>query len=191
MRQVDPLSFKGKKPRWSEADIQKLTLARDMGASLDVLSKLTGRSATAVNKALTRLGIRPLGSEPRGIKPGRARRKVSLCHIEARLSEEMTTFSVQDLSFQGEKRKPCFSLMKSPAAECRIQASLPLLVSVTKVISYWQTHGVQIIERTLGEKSFFEMNGQMLSRAQLLAMTNRKRTQNNEPLFWLDGVTEF
>ncbi|MBA4749758.1 MAG: hypothetical protein H2057_03965 [Alphaproteobacteria bacterium] len=191
MRQVEPLSIMGKKPRWNEADIQKLTLAREMGASLEVLSKLTGRSPTAVNKALTRLGIRPLGSEPRGIKPGHFRRKVSLSHVEARLANNMATFSEQDLSFKGNTRKPCFTFLKNTNPEKYIKTSLPLLVNVKKIISYWHGHGIQITEKTIGQKPYFEIEGKMFSPAQLLAMTNQKRVLLKETLFWMDGVTEF
>jgi hypothetical protein len=191
MRQVEPLLMKGKKPRWSEADIQKLTLAREMGASLEVLSKLTGRSPTAVNKALTRLGIRPLGSEPRGIKPGRFRRKVSLSHVETRLADNMATFSEQNLSFKGNTRKPCFTFLEKITPGKSIKANLPLLVNVTKVIAYWHGHGIQITERIVGQKCYFEIEGKMFSPAQLLAMTNQKRALHKEALFWMDGVTEF
>ncbi|MFN7710675.1 MAG: hypothetical protein ACK5O7_06940 [Holosporales bacterium] len=64
------IETKGKKLSWSKADLARLELGYQMGAPLRVLAAAVGRSPTAVNKALCRFGIRPMGLYSPGAKPG-------------------------------------------------------------------------------------------------------------------------
>ena len=57
---------------WSELERYQLWVAYKRNTPLKVMAYWLGRSPTSVSKALLRYNIRPLGSTPRGVKPGRA-----------------------------------------------------------------------------------------------------------------------
>lgn len=182
-----------KTKKWTEEEIKKLFLARQMGASIAIMARLLDRSVPSVNKALTRLGIRPLGACARGVKPGSHMRRVTFACVKDCIDAQMVHFRTEKPTFLGKKEKPCMAfLSEKQETNPRKQPcpSLPILVSLDKVIHYWQQHGVLACPVSQNTQIYFRVGKELLSPAQLLVMTNRKRETLKQPLFWVSGLTE-
>ena len=176
--------------RWSEHEIRKLALARQMGADLPTMAKLLERTVPSVNKALTRLGLRQLGESPRGAKPGRRARSASFAYLATQIDHEMETFASQESTFVGKKVKPCFAFLTRSLEEERIDPKLPLMVKDDVLITYWRAQGVEANVYTLKGETLYRLGGHTLTPAQFLMQTNQKRQQQNEPLYWVEGITQ-
>ena len=182
-----------KAKHWTDEEIKKLFLARQMGASIAIMAKLLDRSVPSVNKALTRLGVRPLGSSTRGVKPGSHMRRVTFACVKEYVDAEMIHFRSEKPTFLGKKEKPCMAFLSEKEEQNtprKINPNLPILVSLDKVIHFWQQHGVSACPVSQNTQTYFRFGKELLSPAQLLVLTNRKRETLKQPLFWVSGLTE-
>lgn len=179
-----------KSRRWSEHEIRKLSLARQMGADLPTMAKLLERTVPSVNKALTRLGVRQLGESPRGAKPGRRARSASIAYLSSQIEQEMETFASEESTFVGKKTKPCFAFLTKGLDETRLDPKLPLMVKDGVLMTYWRAHGVEANVYTFKGETLYRLGGHTLTPAQFLMQTNQKRQQQNEPVFWIEGITQ-
>lgn len=182
-----------KAKQWTDEEIKKLFLARQMGASIAIMAKLLDRSVPSVNKALTRLGVRPIGTCARGVKPGSHMRRVVFACVKEYVDTQMVHFRSEKPTFLGKKEKPCMAFLsekEKPHTQRTINPNLPILVSLDKVIHFWQQHGVSASPVPQNKQTYFQVGKELLSPAQLLVMTNRKRETLKQPLFWVSGLTE-
>ena len=179
-----------KSRRWSEHEVKKLSLARQMGADLNTMAKLLERSVPSVNKALTRLGVRPLGESPRGAKPGRRARSASIAYLRTHIDQEMETFATHESTFIGKKEKPCLAFLTKGLDEARVDPKLPLFVKPHTIVAYWRAHGVEASVYTHNDVTTYRLGSQTLTGAQFLMQTNQKRQQQGEPVFWVEGITQ-
>lgn len=182
-----------KSKQWTEEEIKKLFLARQMGASIAIMAKLLDRSIPSVNKALTRLGIRPLGACARGVKPGSHMRRVTFACVKECVDAQMVHFRAEKPTFLGKKEKPCMAFLEDKdekKSSIRPCPHLPILVTLDKIIHYWQQHGVSACPVSQNTQTYLRIGKELLSPAQFLMMTNRKREALKQPLFWVSGLTE-
>lgn len=73
---------------WKDVEKRKLWIAYELKVPLKVIALFFGRSPTAINKALCRFQIRPLGVFPRGVKKGSSQFEfISLQHFSTLMSD--------------------------------------------------------------------------------------------------------
>ncbi len=68
--------------KWTKVDMYILSLTYSMGASTKVIAQYLDSTPTAVNKCLSRSGIRPIGSVRCGVKVGSTRRAITYHHLD-------------------------------------------------------------------------------------------------------------
>jgi len=148
---------------WSAADIEKARSYFLAGSSLKNIANELKRTLTAINKALSRFGIRPMSLE-KGSK-----RKVS------------------------RKRECPHYITAPSFEQRALQDEFDNWVSFWKVCNYLEKKKIRFYEvsefRIQLENRKFRVDSKILSARQLLMMTNKLRAENNLKAFFVRGLS--
>ena len=148
---------------WSATDIAKARSYFLAGASLKNIASELKRSPTAINKALSRFGIRPISVE-KGSKRKALRKRECPHYITAPSFEQRA-----------------------------LQDEFDNWVSFWKMCNYLEKQKIRFYEVSeFGiqlENRRFRVDAKILSARQLLIMTNKLRAENNLKAFFVRGLS--
>ena len=193
-------------PRWQEQDFIDLAILYHMGISLDQMEKVLQRSKQAIDKQLSRVGIRPTKDKYKVFKPNLYFSspvkpeiiKTSMDLYRAKYHDYLhgTTLNTA-LSFL-QKMMPFHISYRTRGKRLTIKSTTPPAleqwVTTKGIIAYLKMHGYRIREmemQPLCQAGFtFMVNGQAATNAQILKLANTLREKYQTPRFYLEGLTE-
>tara|TARA_A100000171_G_C2137085_1_gene151184 strand:+ start:3067 stop:3648 length:582 start_codon:yes stop_codon:yes gene_type:complete len=186
---------KSSKRRWTNNEKRNLMIAYQMGASLKTISEILGRSPTAINKALSRQGIRPLGSQPRGARPKSLMNLATFKTVKEKINEvqllrdENASDHLKTMPAFDPKVIHAYEALKERKEDQTIEMSP--WVTLDCVLSYLTKQGHRIVLRKMpfGSRYWVGKKGP-LTPPELLVIANKNRCINHEPPFLLEKVTE-
>ena len=141
---------------WTEHEIQQLRTAFLQGKRLKIIAREMGRTPTALNKAISRFGIRPM-SRPK--KQPNLYLQGTVRATQCRTREQSCTVSFPPLH------------------------KMPYQVTdLEKVLHFLDEQGISVQTISLQPPLFMVQHAPMNAR-QILLKANQIRTQNNLPIF--------
>ncbi len=174
---------------WTAEEIEKLKISFLKGQKMKITARELGRSHTALNKALSRFGIRPL-RKIEGIKP-----KSYLTCGSHNLGNQPFAHSYPALSSGGAR-----SLLKGSALSfdsttdtsfklrSGLQKNEQRWVSLNKIITYLERQGHCITTKN-ARQGCYEVDKKPATATYLLLLANRLRVEENKPIFMVSEVT--
>jgi transposase len=178
---------------WTDQDLTHLKIAYRNGASLKMMAEILGRSTTAVNKALSRYGARPLGSQPRGVRPRTLTKPVTLKLVQQKIKELDTcqdTLGNSDISatFNPQAMR-AYEALQDHSRQKRVELSK--WVTLEDLTIYLKKKGYPIMLKKQGEqKGYWIRQKGFLTPARLLMFVNEMRVENHKPPFYVEQLTE-
>jgi len=199
--------------KWMAKEIAILSHCYKKGVPLSLMSKVLGRSETAINKALTRQNIRPLGLFARGVKKNAYRGnkytyKQILTEIKEYFGYDLFTTTIQDLPDDESEevkelgsnkcQQPAFyDFSKSDSEKARntalnkidIFTCLGHVLLEAKRMSINVTTYSKIKENQVTNVHY--MNGQPTAPYKILAEVNKKRLHQGKGRLLVERITEY
>lgn len=180
---------------WTDRDRRHLMVAYRSGASLKTMSDLFGRSTSAINKALTRYGARPLGSQPRGTRPKMVKRPITAKGVQARIDE----FDAKLDKWVCEEQISCFSpeairayeALQKTATQKQEEPQLSRWLSKKDFMAYLEQMEFPVKIKQVGyHECYCVSDRRPLTLSELLVFVNKVRIEDNKPPLYLENVTE-
>ncbi len=201
---IEKVESKGKKASWTADELARLEVGYQMGAPLRILALSVGRTPTAVNKALCRFGIRPMGLYAPGAKPGgkkmrgiQAQRFLAVAktiHGEpgAHLRKSSEKFMDHPLSspdVASHKLPLLHDDLSQKVIAVRVAKLEEELWSLPRVIAELRMHGFNVHEtHRAGKMRYLTSRGPM-EPWQLVVILNKRRLAQGLAAIHVDGVT--
>lgn len=180
---------------WTEQERRQLMLAYRSGASLKTMSDLFGRSTTAINKALTRFGARPIGSQPRGVRPKTKSRPITLKAVKERIeefeaSQDYLEEDKEDVLFSPEAVR-AYEVLQDDDYCQRKEKQLSKWITKQDLINYLKESKLPITVNKIGSDERYDLpRNKFLSLSDLLVFVNKARIEDDKTPFFLEEVTE-
>ncbi len=169
----------GRFVEWTTFEIEQMKIAFLQGKTIKVMAEQLGRTPTALNKALSRFGVRQSNLKPV---------KVPAPCIDWRryLVPENAPTSIDDdpiLIPPTPKVKSSFLMNRD-----FLRATDPRWVTLEKVIHYLerQGHRVKTNDAALDD---YQVDGKPVKASYLLLLANRLRIEESKPIFMVSEVT--
>lgn len=161
---------------WEEQDIRTLRSLFLKGMPIKIMATLMKKTPGAVNKALSRLGIRP-------VRQHKPLWMATTAEEKARIHKPRN------------KIKKVVSLRETPSWRALNKEACPsthkLWVGWPEVVAYLQKCGEKISITGKGEQAMFYIGKRTCSRAQLLIRANQNRSEQQLPLYCVHAFTEY
>jgi hypothetical protein len=170
---------------WTSEEIEEMKIAFIQGEKVKGIARKLGRTPTALNKALSRFGVRT----PRKNKviqreaPVDWRRyllpKGMKCEQPILLPEENSYQSIVS------KKRVEKDFLKNRK---RLKATDSIWVSFSRIINYLERQGHRItpIDSELGQ---FELDRKPVEKGYMLLLANRLRVEEAKPIFLVNEIT--
>ena len=154
---------------WTPSDIEQMKIAFLQGKAIKVIARQLGRTPTALNKALTRFGIR------QNRKP-----KINPAYPNWRRywNEQISSdHSVDDA--------PSETFLSN---RFYLKSNDPRWVPLEKVIGYLEKQGYRVSchQTSSGD---YQIDGRIVKAHQLLLLANKLRMEERKPIFMVSEVT--
>lgn len=159
---------------WEEKDIQKLRTLFLQGLPIKSMARIMDKSPGAVNKALTRLHIRPK-------KQAKPLWHASDSHKKSLNKPQKAAIDILTLRETPSWQKLC---------QATKRVSNQYWVGWSEVIDYLQQCGEHVTVVKEGNKALFYLGKRIVSRAQLLVQANRNRSEQRLPPYCVESLTE-
>lgn len=179
---------------WTKRDRHHLMVAYRSGASLKTMSQILNRSETAINKALTRQGIRPLGSQPRGVRPKSLTKLMTPSMVKEKIQEataweDLTEDSPSSVSFDPKVAWAYEALHSLP--ETREKREMSPWITLEALMAYLSEQGYPVTFQGKGcaEQYWIRQKGPLTPGA-LLIFANKMRLEKHKPPFYVEQLTE-
>ena len=177
---------------WTEKERYQLMVAYRVGASLKMMSEILGRSTSAINKALSRHGARPLGSQPRGVRPRTLTKSVTLKLVKQKIKELESCQNVLEKSDISATYSPqavrAYDALKARPRQKRVELSK--WVTLEDLTAYLERRGYPVKLKRQGPQKGYWVRQKFLTPAKLLMFVNEMRAANQKPPFYVDQITE-
>jgi hypothetical protein len=170
--------------KWTKKDLRRLTIAYEMGASYRLLCQILDKTATSINKQLTRAGIRPLGSSKRGKRQTDSLVSAEDIWNEINYQEQINPLE-EEIKTKESFRKPIF-LKATKRTRLTPENEVEYCDTLQPPISYLLSLGYQVKKIYLTWADYV-INSKPLTSSQLIIFTNRLRCETGLKPFVVSG----
>ncbi|RZI45699.1 hypothetical protein [Candidatus Finniella inopinata] len=163
---------------WTDSDIEQMKTAFLQGKTIKDMAKQLGRTPTALNKALSRFGVR------RDRKPTKVTAQPCVDWRRYLIPGGQSPNSLDDEAIL----LPASLKDSFLSHRLFLKATEPNWVSLKKVITYLerQGHRIQILDADSGD---YKIDNKAAKAGALLLLANRLRIEENKPIFLVKEVT--
>lgn len=176
---------------WTVQDIEKMKMAFLEGKKIKIIAKQLGRSPTALNKALSRFGIRESKRNVKSydIHPCWSNYLIPKGFNQSPHYQPILLKNHRSKTIASSRSLPTEPLPKDQFLIKRehLRSTNPIWVSITKVLRYLERQGYLIIKGSL--KDTYLLEDKTLSTSQLVVLANHLRIEEKKPIFLVDEVT--
>jgi transposase len=198
------MSFSRRKNVWDNVDKKKLLLMFNTGLPLRRIARILKRSPSAVNKALTRFGVRPFGTRKLFSKNYIYLNDKQLQQIlEESTQEQVINANLSDSQTGIEKALELAQIAKMKRSLfCRYKKQRANHAKFSKlkwltfdyIIDYLRDNGYVVdkfekYQSGIPPNFSYLINNKPISKAQLLVEANKIRLLKKQDPFLVDGVT--
>ncbi len=174
---------------WTSAEIEELKASFLKGEKIKIIAKHLGRTPTALNKALSRFGIRS------SRKPEKIKVKSYVNWSEHKTRPIMTPdcfdhsrILLKDSSKEEDNPFYPRSSIQAVKERYHCQKDVEQWVSLDKIINYLERQGHRIAIKN-AEQDSYEVDKKPATATCLLLLANRLRVEERKPIFMVYNLT--
>lgn len=180
---------------WTKDKLVELKICYEARVPIKLMAQVFNKSETSISKILTRSNIRPLGSQPRGVRPRTLRRCFTTKEEVIDLLSKARQYPAQS------PQSLCYYLCDQEASQNRRrqlkrvrQKPIESWTSLSHLIYELQQDGKNIsptYNLTLLRQGFeYVVNGSPTKCADLLRIVNTERAAMKLPRIFIEGITD-
>jgi hypothetical protein len=188
--------------QWTHEERIQLTIAYNNGACLKTMSRILNRSVSAINKALSRFGLRShfgtrrdQGNEWLKNRPSEEEIRASIhAYCQKFLIDSFVEDQASKSVHQKEEKPFCgLPLLESSVSGRRVFRKTDIVVKFDQVLKSAQKLGMEVKKLNhphLNAQGYlYLLNNQPVTKSQLLMKINIERREKKLPIFYVRGIT--
>lgn len=175
----------GRFMEWTSTEIEQMKQAFLQGEQIKIIAKKLGRTPTALNKALSRFGVRPPRKKnlPSSIPTVDWKRYLLPQDVKEDSLIVLPSPSLDNVSSSNKNSEPDFFKTRRYLKE-KNSAWVPF----SKITNHLEKQGYRVtcLDAKQGQ---FELDKKTVEKSYLLLLANRLRVEEAKPIFLVDEIT--